>query len=152
ISFFKDAGKTTTLPGVRAVANRILRQTDALDARQRIAFRYDVIFGPGDAAFADLNQNKTSETIYVSAGRGPYVCDAQIELRSTVAPYTLDGDPYWLSQDICVFRVRQDGTDTVFGVKLDSQNANPPIKFIQDVLNSPGSIAADFDQVRDWDQ
>ena len=148
IGFFKDSAKTTTLLRVRAEATDLLLQTSALDARQRIAFGYDVIFGPGDSAFADLTPTKTSEIVSVSAGLDLYSCDASIELRSTTSPYMLDGDPYWLSQAICAFRVRDN--ETVFNVKLDPNDPNPPIKYIQDVLNpSVSSIRADFDTIRD---
>jgi hypothetical protein len=108
---------------------------------QRFTFKYNIDFGPTNAAFTFPGETKF---VTLDTSVDSVAASAQLQLIKQPNPFILHGDPPWLSIDLRVFVAR--AGQTKFGVQMGADASAAP-GFIQQVMtsltNNNGSVGGE---------
>ncbi|MEO0575798.1 MAG: galactose oxidase early set domain-containing protein, partial [Pseudomonadota bacterium] len=136
----------TTLTSVRLDPVEMLLEDPAMpaDLRQRVTFRYRVIFDDFGAFPEDGGPDRNR--LRLDVNYRDWSCDGRLDLTRQPAPYMLDGATHWLSTDVRVFRIREG--ESRFGVTLET---GQPLRFLRDVIAAfdadPGLASHPFESI-----
>ena len=103
------------------------------DIPTRITFAFDVIFGTMGAFSGWLDRRDVN----VRFDHDGHACEARLKLSKSPNPYMIDVDPngtnpYWLSTDVRVFKLR--GGDTRFGATM-GLSGDAPYSYIRGLID-----------------
>ncbi|HEX5231883.1 MAG TPA: galactose oxidase-like domain-containing protein, partial [Bradyrhizobium sp.] len=103
---------------------------------QRTVFAFDVVFDDVNAAFMGLSTPDGIRTLTIKLMAGAWSATATIDLVTEPSPFMIDGQPFYLSQDIRVFQV----TEATAANWLPNHAWAGPTDYIQNLiayLNAP---------------
>jgi len=123
-----NIGGADASPYVTIAAEPALTEGGGPDTPQRITF-------PLDIAFIDpsiFNSFVDTRFVALQATHGAVVTDAAFELTKQPNPYMLDGNPYWLSTDVRVFKLLPNGKTPGSTTALPDPTVDPnaPLTYI----------------------
>jgi hypothetical protein len=102
------------------------------DVPQRVVFPLNITIADA-TVFSTLNDTRFVQVQAVGAG---VVAGATLRLTKQPNPYMVDGDPYWLSTDVRVFKLSPNGTlpGSMTSLHDPSQDPDAPLTFINSLL------------------
>jgi len=129
-----NIGGPDASPYITIAAGSALTEGGGPDVPQRITFPLNITFtDPGIfSTFID------TRFVALQATHGAIVTGSGFELTKQPNPYMRDGDPYWLSTDVRVFKLlpgqNVQGSTTVLVPNAVLNDPNPPLAYINALL------------------
>ena len=129
---FDSIGGPDASASIQVTAAAPLTEGGGPDVPQRVVFPLNITIADA-TVFSTFNDTRFGQVQAVGAGVG---AGATLRLTKQPNPYMVDGDPYWLSTDVRVFKLSPNGTlpGSMTALHDPSQDPDAPLTFINSLL------------------